>query len=105
MIEYGNKVYFISKDAFIRWLAPKRTSIDRETLRPLGMNGQDSRNNLGLINGIPTEYAGTAALYYNAGDAPIKFYGCDTYGRVNAKFADTAKSFSRQEDGSYKSVR
>ncbi|MFA6722676.1 MAG: InlB B-repeat-containing protein, partial [Bacilli bacterium] len=104
LIEYGNKVYFISKDAFIPLVGTEENEhLDRETLRPLGMNGQDSRNNLGLINGIPTEYAGTAALYYNAGDVPIKFYGCDTYGRVNAVFAGYGKVvFSRQEDGSYK---
>ena len=104
LIEYGNKVYFISKDAFIPLVGTEENEhLDRETLRPLGMNGQDSRNNLGLINGTPTEYAGTAALYYNAGDVPIKFYGCDTYGRVNAVFAGYGKVvFSRQEDGSYK---
>ncbi|MGB4015003.1 MAG: InlB B-repeat-containing protein, partial [Bacilli bacterium] len=104
LIEYGNKVYFISKNAFIPLVGTEENEhLDRETLRPLGMNGQDSRNNLGLINGIPTEYAGTAALYYNAGDVPIKFYGCDTYGRVNAVFAGYGKVvFSRQEDGSYK---
>src|SRR5690554_5282394 len=65
LIEHGEKVYFISKDAFIPVVGTDEEElIDRETLRPLGLEGQDSVNNNGLINGVPTGYMGTGALYY-----------------------------------------
>jgi len=104
LIEYGDKVYFISKDAFIPIAGEEgNNQIDRKTLRPYGFEGQDSLNNNGLINGNPSEYKGTGALYYNSGDVAIKFYGCDTYGRVNAVFAGYGKIvFSKQIDGTYK---
>ena len=103
MITVGNKVYFISKDAFIPISGTTANErISRETLRPLGLSAQTAVNNIGLKNGTPIGYSGAGALYYNSGSVPVTFDASDTYGRLNVPTLGFGKIvFKPNQDGSY----
>lgn len=100
-ITVGNKSYFIGKDSYIPLTNPLfGHTLTREELRPLG--GVNGVNNMGLVNGAPTEYNGTGALYYNTTDEDLVFDPSDTYGRNNSGAYGYFKVvFSPNSDGSY----
>lgn len=103
IITVANKVYFVSKDAYIPLSATEdNQEIDRETLRPLGLATQQDYNNIGLHNGKAVAYSGAAALYHNTSEHPVVINVSDTYGRINVPGLGFAKVvFKANADGTY----
>ena len=103
LISVGEKVYFVSKDAYITLEGTEENEvIDRETLRPIGLSAQTDYNNVGLKNGVAVAYSGAGALYHNSGDVTITFNASDSYGRLNVPGLGFAKViFKLNADGTY----
>lgn len=99
----GDKVFFITKDAYIPLSGTEANEvIDRATLRPLGMAGEEDLNNLALKKGVPIIYGGAGALYHNTGDVAITFDPSDAYGRCNNPSLGFGKIiFKLNEDGTH----
>ena len=100
-IRVGGNIYFLGKNSLIELdsnVLPNNLS--KKELRPYG--GENLINNCGLVNGVPTAYKGTGALYYNSGDNPLTFDLTDTYGRNNSGVYGYFKIiFSKDSKGDY----
>jgi len=101
-IVVNNKLYFTGKDSYIPLEKPAvGNTLTINELRPLG--GTTYINNLGLVNGVPTQYRGTGALYRNVSDEALTFDPSFTYGRNNAASSGYGKViFTPNVDGTYR---
>ena len=100
-IRVAGKIFFIGKNSLIELDSNTLNSnLTKTQLRPYG--GVNFINNCGLVNGTPTEYRGTGALYYNSGDKDLTFDLSDTYGRNNSGAYGYFKViFSKNSKGEY----
>ena len=100
-IRISGKIFFLGKNSLIELDSNKlNTSLTKKELRPYG--GESLINNCGLVNGVPTAYKGTGALYYNSGDKDLTFDLSDTYGRNNSGVYGYFKvRFSSNSKGEY----
>lgn len=97
----NNKVYFVGKNAYIN--LSTGINLTKTDLRPRG--GVNDINNIGFVNGTPTTYAGTGALYHNTSSNTMIFDPSDTYGRNNSGDYGYFKVIFRPDgNGSYSVV-